>query len=87
MPATNMQMDIGLVLLTAVEANVDGSGCGDLQPDPEAHPNQVAFLPLKLGSFAPRNMLSSLPVAPQCECHPTVESLYDLGGAVPTVAV
>jgi hypothetical protein len=36
MPATNMQMDIGLVLLTAVEADVDGSGCGDLQPDPEA---------------------------------------------------
>ena len=41
MPATNMQMDIGLVLLTAVEANVDGSGCGDLQSDPEAHTDQV----------------------------------------------
>ena len=32
MPATNMQMDIGLVLLTAVEANVDGSGCGPCNP-------------------------------------------------------
>ena len=41
MPATNMQMDIGLVLLTAVEANVDGSGCGDLQSDPEAHTDQA----------------------------------------------